>query len=364
MRRHSVIAVLLVAVFAATAAPARAGTGTKVWNGTPVAAGTYQAVALVLTSPAPDRVEVCSGTLIADRYVVTAAHCVADVPGQPVDVALGGTSLSKPFDEVHTTRVHAVHSEWDSAVQHYDVALLELPKASKISPIRVARVDDEDLRAPGTRVALAGWGAVDGGDRGTGTLRDGATTVRPDSDCAKAYANYDPASMVCADGRSTDSCRGDSGGPLLARGPDGPILIGITSFGAACDVAEVGAYGWVPAARPWMEDVVAEGIGPFATRAGLKSGQSAVERRAAATLTVKLLRRSDDARLGRQAVELQHRGAGSSTWSTVDRASTTHDGIVRFSHTPVRDSEYRARHPGSAATRPSTSATVAVKVAG
>ena len=44
---------------------------------------------------------------------------------------------------------------------------------------------------------------------------------------------YDADSMICASGHGTDSCTGDSGGPLLLQSKSmaDPVLIGIVSFG-------------------------------------------------------------------------------------------------------------------------------------
>ena len=334
----------------------------RVWSGNPVAPGSHRAVALVLANRTGERVDVCSGTLVAPRYVLTAAHCIGDIPGQPLDVALGGTDVAKPFDEVYSAGGHAVHPDWAANPQRFDIALIELPTESKIAPMTLAGASEDGLRAPGAKVTLAGWGSIDGSGRGTGILRDGLTNVRPWRDCSAAYANFAPESMVCADGKTIDSCRGDSGGPLLARAARGPVVVGVTSFGAACDVAAVGAYTWVGATRQWIDDTIASGISPFTTRAVLRTSETSVPRGRAVAFTAKLLRRTDDLALGRQQVDLQHRGAGSSEWQTVERAATGPDGTVKLSHTPTRDSEYRLRHAATAATKAGFSSVVTVKV--
>jgi secreted trypsin-like serine protease len=66
--------------------------------------------------------------------------------------------------------------------------------------------------------------------------------------------------MMCAGRREggVDSCQGDSGGPLVWKTPDGPVLVGIVSFGDGCArKLKYGVYTRLANYRDWIQRVMA-----------------------------------------------------------------------------------------------------------
>ena len=74
---------------------------------------------------------------------------------------------------------------------------------------------------------------------------------------ASAYNGRIKPGMICAGYREggVDACQGDSGGPLVWRTSDGPVLVGVVSFGEGCGL-KYGTYTRVSAYRDWINRIV------------------------------------------------------------------------------------------------------------
>jgi secreted trypsin-like serine protease len=179
----------------------------------------------------------CGGSLVAERFVVTAAHCSEGIsnPGNQVQVLVGTRRLDDGSGRrVEVARV-TLHPSYNPDTLDYDVAVWEL--ATPVTGIEFATLASTQPTAPGTNLRVTGWG----------TLSD-----LPKPDYPKALQQVDlpfvptvgercstvrgiTPRMLCAGEAGVDSCYGDSGGPLTINRGSGYIeLVGIVSWGSGC----------------------------------------------------------------------------------------------------------------------------------
>jgi secreted trypsin-like serine protease len=149
-----------------------------------------------------------------------------------------------------------VHESYDRATQQNDIALIKLksPIAGRVIPLAAG-----SLMVPtGQPLEVTGWGATTEGSGASSTLLRATVPLADTAGCnaRDAYNGRIKEGMLCAGYREggIDSCQGDSGGPLVWRTADGPVLVGIVSWGDGCArKLKYGIYTRVSVFRDWID---------------------------------------------------------------------------------------------------------------
>jgi len=212
----------------------------------------------------------CGGTLVASKYVITAAHCMffdndATQPLATTDVsvrigdhnlaATGETSIPEKTVAVSAIYNHENYKPATGSLNN-DITVLELAEEVDINvytPACLAQTSDTTT-FDGKIAQVYGWGTTSSGGSSSSTLLEVSLPVVTNTQCATSMGLVEDG-QICAGGEAgKDSCQGDSGGPLSYESNGQHILIGDVSYGNGCALAGFyGVYGRISFYRSWIE---------------------------------------------------------------------------------------------------------------
>ena len=226
-------------------------------------------VALITQPLDPYQSYTCSGSLIADRWIVTAAHCIQELKQkkQEAYVLVGTRNLQDTQQgQIIKVKQHNIHEQYNDRTYDNDIALLELErvidfvkceKNCQVIDLITPTIEKQNalITSP---VQIAGWGVLEDCENSHSFIcqqYSGQMIRNPElyptilryttlklNHCLSSslyQTEQITNNMLCAESPTlinpTDTCFGDSGAGLTVQnGTEKPYLLGIASWGVGC----------------------------------------------------------------------------------------------------------------------------------
>ncbi|KFB46643.1 AGAP009844-PA-like protein [Anopheles sinensis] len=253
----------------------------RIYRGEETQRGEHPWAALLIYGFGRNRTaSLCGGTLVSERYVITAAHCVAEQLNRKLLYVRfnefntksksncttdGDENICRYDYEVESVTSHPEYITGGLSNQH-DIAFLKLAKDVSfddyVRPICLPfEAEIQKLPIVNEYFTVTGWGETESKSLSTVQLH----VELPGLNIEACNSAYEPSGITVTDRQlcvgglnGSDSCRGDAGGPLMRQVRGVWYLVGIVSFGARnCGTVDFpGVYTNVIRYLDWIEKVM------------------------------------------------------------------------------------------------------------
>lgn len=189
----------------------------------------------------------CGGSIIGNEWILTAAHCTANVASVKIYYGSIKRQESQFSHEVQADQIIR-HPDYNDQNLENDISLIRTPHVDFSDNVQKVALADRGNGYEEAKVIASGWGATYDGSPLPDLLQFVEVKILPQDECNEGIGR-ESSNILCistADGKSIGP--GDSGGPLVTK--DDPKLVGISSF----IVGQIAGFNSVSYHRDWIRD--------------------------------------------------------------------------------------------------------------
>ncbi|GAA2425041.1 serine protease [Streptomyces macrosporus] len=188
----------------------------------------------------------CSGSIVDNRWVLTARHCLYDG-----DTRIPDSQLTVRVKSLDRTSGGGVVGISDSKVRtNHDIAMLKLDRSANAEPVRLATANPK----VGATTYVFGWGRTCA-TCAPSTLLKRATMRVESIDADDVFGGR----AIRTSGLNGRTCYGDSGGPLFKLVDGNRYQVGVVSGGNAGCPDDTGyLFASTPTSLTWIQNVMAD----------------------------------------------------------------------------------------------------------
>ncbi|XP_031353249.1 phenoloxidase-activating factor 3-like [Photinus pyralis] len=220
----------------------------------------------------------CVGSLINRRYVLTAAQCMNPRDGEITGIRLGDYDITSDKDCVNETRFGEEcsdpaeefgieelipHPGYRARTAVNDIGLIRLSKnvdySEYIRPICLPAATSLYLK-DGVALAVSGWGFTQFGGESAKIKKKVSAQLLPLDTCRGVYNNtrqlITTNHLCVSEDKTTFTCQGDAGGPLMLSVKNQWEGVGVVSFGTYCGAEYPAVYTKVSSYLDWIRQNV------------------------------------------------------------------------------------------------------------